>query len=32
VFGVAPELILRFEPDGDAGSVATFDIVLTAGD
>jgi catechol 1,2-dioxygenase len=32
VFGVAPELTLRFEPDGDGGSVATFDIVLTAED
>jgi catechol 1,2-dioxygenase len=32
VFGVAPELILHFEPDGDGDSVATFDIVLTAED
>jgi protocatechuate 3,4-dioxygenase beta subunit len=32
VFGVAPALIVRFEPDGDGGSVATFDIVLAAED
>lgn len=28
VFGVAPELILEFVPDGDGVRVATFDIVL----
>jgi catechol 1,2-dioxygenase len=30
VFGVAPELILSFEPGADGVATATFDIVLTA--